>query len=83
MQCELSPSTYSLGGGGGNERTPAEADRTDASIPAHSVLIAVCVFIFRLGRNEVLSTNTFTSKKSFLQKKCKKVFREVKVLVEE
>ena len=78
-----SASTNSLGGGVGNEWMSAEADRTDARVPAHSDLIAVCVFIFRVGRNEVLPTNTFTSKKSFLQKKCKKVFREVKVLVEE
>lgn len=78
-----SASAKSLGGGVGNGWMPAEADRTDVRIPAHSDLMAVGVFIFRLGRNEVLSTNTFTSKKSFLQKKCKKVFREVKVRVEE
>ena len=78
-----SASANSLGGGVGNGWMPAEADRTDARIPAHSDLIAVGVFIFRLGGNEVLPTTTFTSGKSFLQKKCKKVLREVKVMVEE
>ena len=78
-----SASTKSLGGGVGNEWMPAEADRTMARVIAKADLILTCVFIFRLGRNEVLPTNTFTSKKSFLQKKCKKVFREVKVRVEE
>lgn len=69
-----SASAKSLGGGVGNWWMPAEADRTDVRIPAHSDLMAVGVFIFRLGRNEVLSTNTFTSKKSFLQKKSAKKF---------